>query len=223
MIERALDLGLARIGFSDHSYVAFDAGYCMPADTFAYRQEIRALADEYRGRIKVLCGIEQDILSPAPDDSYDYIIGSVHYVSSGGRNIAIDDTVEDFECAARELCGGDYLALAEQYFETVARVVDVTGADIVGHFDLIKKFNVQERYFDESAPRYVRAWKAAADALVKTGAVFEVNYGGMWSGRRSEPYLTEEMQNYVRERGATVIASSDAHEPKALASFLWLK
>lgn len=223
MVERALELGLDRVGFSDHSHVAFDDGYCMPADTSAYRREIRALADEYRGRIDVLCGIEQDLFSPPAGDGYDYIIGSAHYVSDGERILAIDDTVEDFERAAAEFCGGDYLALAELYFETVSRVVEGTGADIIGHFDLIKKYNADGRYFDEESPRYRAAWQRAADVLLETGAAFEVNYGAVYAGRQTEPYPGREIREYLVGKGARLIESSDAHESAALACFLDLR
>ena len=52
-----------------------------------------------------------------------------------------DQMIRDCE----ECYGGDFLAMAEDYFATEATVIAKTGADIIGHFDLVTKFNEQEK------------------------------------------------------------------------------
>lgn len=46
-----------------------------------------------------------------------------------------------FSEAVEKHYGGDYYAFAEDYYTLERDVVDRTGADIIGHFDLITKFN----------------------------------------------------------------------------------
>ena len=160
MAEAALRAGITTLGFSGHSHTPIDETYCMsPEGTLAYRKEIARLKEKYRGRIEILCGIEMDYFSDDDPTCYDYVIGSVHYVNANGRYYALDHSPECFREAVNDGFGGDPYALCEAYYALVGDVVRKTGASIVGHFDLVTKF--QERYplFDEAHPRYVAAWK----------------------------------------------------------------
>ena len=61
MTLAAIAAGLKVIGFSGHSYTAYDDCYCMSqANTAAYFAEIDRLREAYRGKITILRGIEQD-------------------------------------------------------------------------------------------------------------------------------------------------------------------
>ena len=61
MVLAAIEKGLAEIGISDHSYTFFDESYCVKKDKIAaYKKEIAALKEKYKGKISVLCGVEQD-------------------------------------------------------------------------------------------------------------------------------------------------------------------
>ena len=71
---------------------------------------------------------------------------------------------------AAALLGGDMLARVEEYYRLVSRVAERTHCQLIGHFDLIAKLNERERLFDEDDPRYVAAWRRAADALLETGS-----------------------------------------------------
>ena len=129
---------------------------------------------------------------------------------------------ELFQKAINESFGGDVYAFAEAYFATVADVVNKTGADIIGHFDLFTKFNEDVKggranlFFDPSHPRYVTAWKKAVDALLPSDKYFEINTGGMASGRKTSPYPSVEIQNYIRLHGGKLLLSSDAHKAENL-------
>lgn len=211
----AIGKGLTEIGFSDHSYLYMDRGYTVE-DVAAYRKEILRLKEKYAGKISVLLGIEQDYFTENSPTGYDFVIGSVHYVYMGGEYIAVDHTPEILRNGIEKHFGGDPYALIEAYFDLVGKVVEKTGADIVGHFDLITKFNEKTPLFDETHPRYVAAWKKAADALIKTGKPFEINTGAVARGYRSQPYPSPAVREYLAERGAKFIWSSDSHKKETL-------
>ncbi len=217
MLLAAIGAGLECIGISDHSYTFFDESYCMKKEAIpAYRREIAALKEKYRGRIRVLCGIEQDCWSEEPADGYDYVIGSVHYVKADGLYLPVDESADILRSAVEEHFGGDWYAYAEAYYATVALIPERTGADVVGHFDLMSKFNDGGILFDGNDPRYRAAWRKAADSLLAAGIPFEINTGAVARGYRSVPYPAPEILEYLRSRGAALIWSSDSHSAETL-------
>ena len=213
LAQAAVSMGMTCLGISDHANTPFDEDYCLAAGSEeAYRRRVHALRERYQGRIRILCGIEQDIFAPVPARGYDYVIGSVHYVSAQGRYIPVDLQPELMSEAARDIFDGDIYTLVERYYETVSQVVERTGADLIGHFDIITKYLEREPIFDTQHPRYIAAWQSAADTLLKTGRPFEINTGAMSHGYRTSPYPAPEILTYLRARGARFVLSSDCHE-----------
>ncbi len=210
MVKKAIEKGMQEIGFSDHSYTSFDERYCMPKDDSEYFKTISDLKKTYCNKIKIYCGIEQDFYSAQPTNQYDYIIGSVHYVKMGNYYIPVDESLEDFKAKTDKYFSGDAIGFAEEYFNTVANVIDKTNADIIGHFDLISKFN-SVNLFDENDKRYVAAWKNAVDKLLKYNKPFEINTGAISRGYKDFPYPSENIINYIKANGGKLILSSDAH------------
>ena len=215
MVLEAIRLGLDEVGISDHSHLD-PCGMTQEASA-EYRAELARLKAKYAGKIRVLCGLERDFVSDDFAD-YDYVIGSVHLLAMpDGHHVSIDWTAEKQREGAEKYFGGDMYALAEAYYATVARVVDVTKCDIIGHFDLITKFIEQDPAFDVHHPRYIRAWQQAADILLKTGKPFEINTGAMSRGYRTEPYPSREIREYIRRKGGKLILSSDSHRRETIA------
>ncbi|MBE6588241.1 MAG: histidinol-phosphatase HisJ family protein [Ruminococcaceae bacterium] len=220
LAELALSLGMTHLGFSDHSYTPFDPDYCMSPEAEAeYKREISRLKEKYRPRIEIFCGIEQDYYSKKRAEGYDYIIGSVHYVKAGGEYLSVDKSAADLRAAVNEHFAGDPLAFAEEYFRTVGEVVDKTCADIIGHFDLLTKFNEKDPLIDESHPRYIKAWQSAVDRLLPTGKLFEINTGVIARGYRSAPYPASPIIEYIKKGGGSFILSSDSHRPTLCFGF----
>ncbi len=118
--------------------------------------------------------------------------------------------------AAARYFGGDIYAFAEAYYRQLAQVQAETGCGVIGHFDIVAKFNERSALFDEDHPRYVAAWQAAADALLRSGALFEINTGGIARGWRSVPYPAPPILDYLIARGARFLLSGDAHRPDGL-------
>ena len=213
MVVSAIDKGMSCIGFSGHSYVPFDHEFGMnPEKLASYKQEIRDLQSRYEDQIRILCGIEMDYHSdPMADAEFDYVIGSVHYIDTPEGPMGVDNTPEIFSSAVERFYKNDYYLAAEAYFGLVSDVVRRTGCDIIGHFDLIAKFNEKHQFFDESHPRYIAAWKKAADRLIPENKIFEINTGAMSRGWKSTPYPSQPMIDYIRDRGGRFILSSDSH------------
>src|SRR5208337_3549451 len=87
--EAALRKGMPRLGFSGHNVVPFPTDWTMPAEQLdSYLREVRAVREEYRGRIEIFLGIEADFIPGITSPTHprirelnlDFTIGSVHFV-----------------------------------------------------------------------------------------------------------------------------------------------
>ena len=218
MVEAALEKGCRSIGFSEHSHIGFDVYSMTPEGTYEYVGEINRLKAKYEGVADIFLGIEQDYYSCRPPDGLDYILGSAHYVKKGHGDgyICIDNGANMQKLAAGRHFGGDYYAMAEGYYAVMSDLITKTGADIVGHFDLIAKYNFGGCLFDEAHPRYVAAALGAMEAILKSCKIFEVNTGAMYRYGNPEPYPSVLLLKELRKRGGEVILSSDSHDADSL-------
>ena len=213
VVLSAIDAGMDVLGFSEHSFHPHPAVFGMESfeQQESYQCEIERLKKAYADRIKILCGIEQDSFSGVPVDVYDYVIGSVHYLYLNGEYCPVDLSAKDIQDAIQKHFGGDPIAYARAYFEAVARVEEDTQCDIVGHFDLLTKFDERASIFDTSDPRYIKAGLEALDALLEKDIIFEVNTGAMARGYRTTPYPAPIFLRRIAEKRGNVVLSSDAH------------
>lgn len=218
MVLTAIENGLDYIGFSDHAPMHFDDGCAMAGEKLPeYAAEILRLKEKYKDRITVYLGLEMDSLSYEPSIPLDYRIGSVHYLEmADGHHVSIDWTAEKLKTGADRYFGGDIYALMEAYFAKVASIVQDTKADIIGHFDLITKFQEQTPLFDETHPRYIAAWQKAVDAILPHCQLFEINSGAISRGLRTTPYPSSAIQQYILEKGGRFICNSDSHRRETL-------
>ena len=206
-VQRALELGFDTLGFSGH----MDAHIHMVVDD--YMAELARLQSVYSDRIEILRGIELDTLyDPNCAQQADYTIGSTHYIFLGGHHRAVDHNEETIINTANEFFGGDYYALSKAYYRTEAEVYDRLKCTVIGHFDLITRFNDSLHFLDETDPRYTGPALETMEALARTGTPFEINCGALNRGRKAQPYPNVFLLKKLREFGGEVVINSDAHD-----------
>ena len=212
MILASRAAGLASVGVSVHCPMPFENDWECPIERLPdYRAEVRALAAKYKGSIDVCLGIEWDVSAAALDlSAYDYVIGSVHELPVDGHR-SVDANAETTARYLAECFDGDADAAAEMYFAEFDKVAAQPEADIVGHFDLLTKFDEQRGFFNENSPRYRHAAERAMEKLVKAGKIFEVNTGAISRGYRTTPYPSAQWLRLLRELDGRVTVSADAH------------
>ena len=218
LVLAAIEKGVKRLGILAHSFVPFDDNaILLPKDRAKFIQMVNDLKEEYKGEIEVLCGLEKDVYSSDDGDGFDYVIGSAHYFLIDNRYFPVDYSADAFQQIVEELLGGDYYLAAELYFQSLERLTAGRRPDVIGHFDLVTKFNENGKFFDVTNERYRAAWKRAADTLLPYDIPFEVNTGVIARGYRSEPYPALEIADYIRKKGGKLILSSDAHRKENIA------
>lgn len=211
MVLAAIERKCPQIGFSGHSPLDFTSWAMKKEEVPTYVSTLEALREKYKNKIKIYIGIEQDYYSPAPEWKPDYIIGSVHCILKDGNYLEIDASAEVMKDNIDRYYGGDVYAYCEDYFSLVADVYNKTKCNIIGHFDLVTKFNEKMPLIDTSHPRYVSAADKALRALIDTPAVFEINTGAISRGYRTTPYPDENQTEQIAKAGKKFVITSDTH------------
>lgn len=218
MAESACRMGVKYYGFSGHSHSPnpADFGFNLPDDTSAYKREVLELRERYAGRMEILLGIEWDSWSAGKPEGYDYWIGSVHSVrGAAGSFYGVDYDPPTLLRGRDELCGGDIFALAEKYYRAVAEMA-LRKPTILGHIDLMTKYNEGNALFDEGSPRYRRAALGALHAADPDATLLEINTGAMARGFRKTPYPAPFLLKEWKSMGGRVILTADAHHPDTI-------
>lgn len=214
MVLAAIEKGFDSIGFSGHSFMDIYAEFSMSEeDVKVYKAEIARLQQVYGDRIKIFCGLEKDNYTTLSTEGYDYLIGSVHVMEHPEGLLFIDWTAERTRENIEKVFGGDGIAYAKHYFKALADLPNHGGFDILGHFDLLTKFNEKEPdLFDTTDPAYRAAATEAAEALVGKVKYFEVNTGAISRGYRTTPYPDTYIIKEMKRLGFGAIISSDCHD-----------
>lgn len=213
MIQTALARQFTVLGFSGHGYNRPLSSTSMTLEnTELYKQQIAQAKEKYKDRLQIFCGVEQDSMHRIDTSDFDYVIGSVHYVCKDGKPWSIDYSSEEFARMLDEGWNQDVQALVEDYYQAVEEMMDWQEVDIVGHIDLITKFNEDEEFFSFSAPWYLDAARKAIDKGVEKNLVFEMNTGAIARGNRRTPYPHPLLLEYMAQKGARLCINTDCHD-----------
>lgn len=210
----AINEGFSSIGFSGHGFTEFDLRYCMK-DIEGYILEINRLKEKYGKKIQIYLGVEEDAFSHVNRENFDYMIGSSHYFHVDGKYYPIDSNHDYFK-KCLEIFNYDIQKLSKTYYERFCDYILKRKPDIIGHFDLITKFDeIDTQYFLNNSKYFEIADKYIQKAL-KSNAVFEVNTGAISRGLRTTPYPHEKLLYTLKRNEAKVMLNSDSHNIKTL-------
>ena len=221
-LSAAQKLDFVSLGFSGHAMQGFDWQYCMSVEgQRAYLAELRCIQDklaEWSLAPRVYAGLEQDALVPeaqktANRNDFDYIIGSTHYFpeSLDGAWVSVDGSPELLTRYITERFGGDVQAMAAAYYSIHGTAVARDRPDIIGHFDLVRKY--AGRIGLDTASAAYRHAALAALAQAKNGCnVLEVNTGNIARGYDTRPYPADFLLDAWQDMGGELTLTSDCHD-----------
>ncbi len=214
IVQKAISLRYKAIGFSGHGFTPFDTRYCMK-DLNGYVAEINALKAEFYNDIEIYLGVEEDAFAPVNRAFFDYVIGSCHYYHINGKYYPIDSSKEAFlECV--QLFNGNANEMADVYYDSFCNYILKRKPDIIGHFDLITKYDeifnplfLTNESYHELSKKYVKI-------ALKADCVFEVNCGAIIKNYRTKPYPFENLLYTINKEGGKITLSLDCHSVDAL-------
>ncbi len=208
LAAQAVKLGLGEIGFSDHNPMQrddFDDWRMRLGDLDDYvakveqaRRDHPGLAIKLAMEIDYLPGHEDWVRDLAVRHPWDYLIGSVHYISDSW---AIDNPQQVSEWKRRRP-----IEVWTAYFERLTMAAESGLFDIIGHADLCKKFCFYPQ--EDCTPLFKRFLEAARDR----GVAMEINTAGLRKDCR-EIYPGPALLQLAAELGVTITFGSDAHAP----------
>ena len=207
-VEMALAQNISVMGFSDHAPLpaSLRPGITMaPEETETYIADVLALAKDFGSAPKILLGFEVDFpLHDSFDRGYfsdpriDYLIGSCHF---------IDDWAFDHEDFIDEFSRRDIDEVYGHYFSIIDDLVSSGLFNIVGHFDLVKKFG----------HRATRDFPLEVSTIAKKMAAgniaAELNTSGLIKPV-GEIYPSKQIVEIFFENNVPVTLGSDSHSPE---------
>jgi histidinol-phosphatase (PHP family) len=223
VVQAAIEAGVAEVGISSHAPLPFATDWTMPPDSLTdYANEVHELQRRYAGRIRVLLGAEIDFI---PDSrviafqertilplSFDYFIGSVHFLGGGYPPRTFDGSQGEFRQLLRDDYGGEIDAMAADYYARVRQMVTLPHIRIVGHLDLIKRWNASRIFFQGDEPWYVASVEETLAMIAASGTIVELNTAG-WLKRLGDPYPAPWILARCRDVGIPIALNSDSHTP----------
>ena len=208
--ERAIELGLREIGFSDHNPLphGYGANVRMTEDELDYYvQRILDLRFQYRGKIEILLGLEMDYVAGLEKYlaqqiaryPFDYILGAVHYLDS--------------ECQLNAWSPDCPLPVDEQYaryFTSVRQLARSGLCDIIAHFDVVKRSGRQP------TARGLAEIPLTLTEIARAGICLEINTSGYRHSELTEPqpYPTLPVAADANRLGIPLVVNSDSHTPE---------
>ncbi len=208
VVERAVALGLAEIGITDHLVppglgTVGEYGVA-PSLLERYVADVEDAADRHP-EITVLLGVEADYLPEREDwlaealaaHPFDYALGSVHFV--GDFDFAGDDDKR------RDSRWDDVDAVYRDYYAVVERAARSGLFAVLAHFDYVSLWG------HRPAADVTRWEDRALAAVAAAGMALELNTGGVLDPAGAM-YPSPRQLARARELGIPLVFGSDAHE-----------
>lgn len=204
----ALKMGLDEIGMSDHNPMIrddFDDWHMVVGELDEYVEKVEKARRDHPS-LKIKLSLEVDYL-PGHEDwirelagrhAWDYLIGSVHYVSDSWD---LDNPKKLAEWEKR-----DPFEVWTVYFERLTQAAESGLFEIIGHADLCKKFCFYP------ARDVSHLYHRFLDAARKRDVAIEINTAGLRKDCK-EMYPSEPFLALAAAKGVGLTFGSDAHAP----------
>lgn len=211
-VRSAITQGVTEYGISDHAPTQtepFDDWRMLSAQLPDYWQWIERAKAEAQEKIPIRTGLECDWLVGCESwietlkekYAWDYLIGSVHYLS---------DWDFDNPLWLKRWAETDVNDAWTRYWEAYTEMAESGLFDILAHPDLVKKFG----YKPSGDLRHY--YEPVVDAIAASGCAIELNTAGLHKPCQ-EVYPEADFLELAYSAGVPLVISSDAHHPNEIA------
>jgi histidinol-phosphatase (PHP family) len=220
VVQRAAELGFEEICLTNHVETLGSDGdwivdFVEARERFEQVQREIETARRQFPKLRILLGAEleyrpewiESLERLTSSVEFDFLIGSVHVVN--GHNVSGGAAIGEY------FKGKEMAEAYGRYFSVVDEMVEWGGFDVVGHFDLIKRFG-SKIYGAYPAEAFEPQTRAILERMVRRGIGLEVNTSGVVQPP-AEPYPGLPILRAAREAGVTTwTIGTDSHMPERL-------
>ncbi len=210
VILQALSLGLDEIAFTEH--VDYGVKTDLNCDYKAYFEEVRTMQEKYRGKLSIKAGIEFGVQAhtiplfqkDSEEYPFDFIILSNHQVNNKefwNYEFQEGKSQEEFQKA---------------YYEAIYDVVQkFKSYSVLGHLDMIKRYDTYGNYPDEKIMDIV---EKILNQVIADGKGIEINTSCFRYGLKDLTPSREILKKYLQLGGRIITIGSDSHKPDHLGN-----
>lgn len=226
-IKYAVDKEFISLGFSGHSNFFKDDCSMTKENTIKYLDDIKKYKEIYKDKIQIYSGIEADYYSNLNKDTdkemeLDYRIGSVHFIDEEKDDnkkdyFCIDMSKDNFNETIKRF--GNIKAVIEKYFDNIIKMVNSQKPDIIGHLDLIRKYNLNKEYFTEEENWYIEKVEEVLENIKKNNGIVEVNIKLMNKNNLDAHYPNKDAIKKILKTNIPLTLNTDAHSVNNLDNF----
>lgn len=156
--------------------------------------------------------ISEDIRERAEKYNLDYIISSIHLVSSENGLWFIDGSKQEiYDKGLIECFGGDIKKAVKAFYSQTNEMISKINPNILGHFDKVKMHN-KDRYFKEDEPWYRDLVMESIDLMKQNNTICEINTRGLYKGRSNDYFPQTPWIKALAQKQVRVTISTDCHK-----------
>ena len=222
VIRAYIDAGFSWVGITEHMAPLSDvvrypdeAESDLSADFLldrfrTYFRECRSLQQKYSNRIDIYSAFETETYTGSSafvrelveELKPDYLVGSVHHVNG----ICIDYDQANFDEAVKG--SGSLEALYQEYFDSQFEMLQDLEPSVVGHFDLIRKYDPD--YLETlGKPGVWERIERNLDFISECGLILDFNLRGF--DKATEQYPSMPVLEAAFELDIDVVPGDDSH------------
>ena len=226
-IKYAIEKEFISLGFSGHSNFFKDDCSMTKEGTIKYLNDIKKYKEIYENKIQIYSGIEADYYSNLNKETdkemeLDYRIGSVHFIEDDKNGneknyFCIDMSKDNFNETIKHF--GNIKIVIEKYFDNIIKMTNTQKPDIIGHFDLIRKYNLKKEYFTEEEDWYIQKVEEVLKHIKENNCIVEVNIKLMNANNLDAHYPNKNTIKKILEAEIPLILNTDAHSINNLDNF----
>lgn len=209
-IEKAIDIGLQEICFTDHIDFDYpDKDWIFEFDLKEYDRKIKELQKKFEGRIQIKKGVEIGLQPHVlwkyerlmEAEEFDFVIASMHATEK------------------KDLHSGEFFerktvdeAYAIYYEELLNCIKGYKQFSILGHLDLVKRYTTEK-----SKSNHHEIIREIFAEIIPAGKGIEINTSGTRYGLDSNMPSLDILKLYKDCGGEIITLGSDSHVPDTLA------
>ncbi len=214
MAQRACDIGLQGICFTDHLDIDYkETPGLFDLDIPAYKQEIAEVQRQFADKLDIAWGIElglqpylavknQTIIQ---DNNFDFVIGSTHVIKQ------IDIYFPPYyEGRNEDACYREY------FEETLKNTLSDVDFDVYGHLDYVVRYGPNKNKYYSYA-KYADVIDEILRTLIAKGKGIELNTAGLKYGLGHPHPTIDTLKRYKELGGEIITIGSDGHAPEQMA------